>query len=151
MVIINYSHKSSSLDVAGFLDPTPLYIISALFRKDSKIFNRYAQKQWWYKGVPETAVSKLSKTLSKVGIFLKIKLRINEKINLPQMLSLTFKTLGTAQNNVSCSLVMFRFQSYSKHNSKHYDIFPILRHLHLSPTIFKKTKKTISQITVTYI
>ena len=46
---------------------------------------------------------------------------------------------------------MFRFQSYSKHNLKHYDIFPILRHLHLSPTTFKKTKKTISQITVTYI
>ena len=100
---------------------------------------------------PETAIRKLSKTLSKVGIFLKINLRIKEKINLPQMLLLTFKTLGTAQNNVSCCLVMFRFQSYSKHNSKHYDIFPILRHLHLSPTTFKKTKKTISQITVTYI
>ena len=100
---------------------------------------------------PETAIPKLPKTLSKEGVFLKIKLRINEKISLLQMLPLTFKTLGTAQSNVSCCLVMFSFQSYSKHNSKHYDIFPILRHLHLSPTTFKKTKKTISQITVTYI
>ena len=41
--VINYSQKSSNLDVAVFLDPTPLYI-SVLFRKDSKIFNRYAQK-----------------------------------------------------------------------------------------------------------
>ena len=54
---------------------------------------------------PETAIPKLPKTLSKVGIFQKIKLRINEKINLPQMLSLTFKSLGTARNNVSCCLV----------------------------------------------
>ena len=69
---------------------------------------------------------------------------------MPQMMSLKFKTLGTAQNNVSCRLVMFIFESYSKHNSKHYDIFPILRHLHLSPTTFKKTKKAISR-TVTYI
>ena len=68
-----------------------------------------------------------------------------------QILSLTLKTLGTTQNNVSCCLVMFRFESYSKHNSKHYDIFPILRHLLLSPTTFKKTKKKVSQITVTYI
>ena len=62
---------------------------------------------------------------------------------MPQMMSLKFKTLGTVQNNVSCRLVMFIFESYSKHNSKHYDIFPILRHLHLSPTTFKKTKETI--------
>ena len=40
---------------------------------------------------PEKATPKLSKTLSKEGIFLKIKLRINEKINLAQMLSLTLK------------------------------------------------------------
>ena len=99
---------------------------------------------------PETAIPKLPKTLSKVGIFLKIKLRTDKKINLPQMLLLRFKTLGTAQNNVSCYLVMFRFQSYSKHNSKHCDIFPILCHV-TSPATFKKTKKTILQITVTYI
>ena len=49
--VINCSHKSSNLDVAGLLDPTPLYI-GVLFRKDSKIFNRYAQKQWCYKDVP---------------------------------------------------------------------------------------------------
>ena len=45
----------------------------------------------------ETAIPKLPKTLSKVGIFLKLKLRINEKFNLPQMLSLTFKTLGNSK------------------------------------------------------
>ena len=38
-----------------------------------------------------------------------------------------------------------------QNNSKHYDVFPMLCHLHLSPTTFKKTKKTVSQITVTYI
>ena len=47
---MNYNQKSFNLDVAGFLDPTPLYV-SVLFRKDSKIFNRYAQKEWCYKGV----------------------------------------------------------------------------------------------------
>ena len=41
--VINYSQKGSNLDMAGLLDPTPLYI-SVLFRKDSKIFNCYAQK-----------------------------------------------------------------------------------------------------------
>ena len=39
---------------------------------------------------PETAIPKLFKTLSKVEILLKIKLRINEKINLPQILLLMF-------------------------------------------------------------
>ena len=94
----------------------------------------------------ETAIPKLPKILSKVEIFLKIKLRINEKINLLQILSLPFKTLWTAQNNVSYCLVMFRFQSFSKHNSKHYDVFPILRHLHFSPTTFKKTKKQFHRL-----
>ena len=41
---------------------------------------------------------------------------LNEKIKLLQMLSLRFKTLGPTQNNFSCCLVMYRFQSYSKRN-----------------------------------
>ena len=88
---------------------------------------------------PKTAIPKLPKILSKVGIFLKIHLQIKEKINMLQMLPLTFETLGTAENNVSRCLVMFRFESYSKHNSKHYGIFAILRHLHLP--LLKKLKK----------
>ena len=115
--------------MAGFLGPTPLKFSIV------KCKNNGATEV-----CSETAVPELPKTLSKVGIFLKIKLRINEKNNLP-LLSLTFKTLGTAQNNVSCCLVMFRFQSYSKHNSKYYDTFPILHHLPFSSTVFKKTKK----------
>ena len=75
---------------------------------------------------------------------------LNEKINLPQMLSLTFKTLGEAQNSFFCCLVMFGLcyskLCYSKHFTN-YDLFPMLRHLHLSPPTFKKTKKPISQIT----
>ena len=54
--------------------------------------------------------------------------------------------MEAAQKNVSCCLVTFRFQSYSKHNSKHYDIFPILCHLHLSRTTLKKTKKQFHRL-----
>ena len=93
---------------------------------------------------PKTAIPKLPKILSKVGIFLKIHLQIKEKINMLQMLPLTFETLGTAENNVSRCLVMFRFESYSKHNSKHYGIFPILRHLHLP--LLKKLKKQFNRL-----
>ena len=67
---MNYNQKSSNLDVAGFLDPTPLYV-SVLFRKDSKIFNRYAQKQWCYKGVPWNSYSKTSQDIIQSGDFFK--------------------------------------------------------------------------------
>ena len=128
-----------------------LFIQAYFFVKTPKFSIVMQKSNGATKMFPEIAIPKLPETLSKVWIFLEIILQINEKINLPQMLSLTFKTLGTAQNNVQCCLVMFRFQSYSKHNSKHYDIFPILRHLHLSPTTFRKTKRKISQIIFTYI
>ena len=59
--------------MAGFLDPTPLYM-SVLFRKDSKIFNRYAQKQWCYKGAPRNSYSKTSQDIIQSGDFLKNKI-----------------------------------------------------------------------------
>ena len=144
MKVINYRQKSSNLDVAGFLDKTPLYI-SVPFRKDSKIFNRYAQKQWCCKGVLWNSYSKTSKTLSKVGIFLKLKLWINEK---SADLVADFQNTGNSKKRFLL-LSYVQISKLSKHNSKH--IFPILRHFQLSRTTFKKTKKTIRQITVTYI
>ena len=63
-----------------------------------------------------------------------------------QMLSLTFKTLGTAQNNVSCCLVMFRFESYPKHNSKHYDIFPICVIYTCHLPFLRKLKKQFNRL-----
>ena len=63
---MNYNQKSSILDVAGFLDPTRRYI-SVLFRKDTKIFNRYVQKQWCYKGVPRNSYSKTSQDIIQSG------------------------------------------------------------------------------------
>ena len=59
--------------MAGFLDPTPLYI-SVLFRKDSKTFNRYAQKQWCYKDVPWNSYSKTSQDIIQRGGFFKNKI-----------------------------------------------------------------------------
>lgn len=69
----------------------------------------------------ETPIPKLPKKLSNVEIFNKIKFKYTQnftehEINLLQILSLTLKTLGTAQNTFFCCLVMFKFQSYSKHN-----------------------------------
>ena len=93
---------------------------------------------------PETTIPKRPKTLSKMRIFLKIKLRINEKINLPQMLPLTFKALGTAQSNVSCCLSMFRFQGCSKPNLKH--IFPICVTYTCHLPLLRKLKKQFHRL-----
>ena len=97
---------------------------------------------------PETAIPKLPKILSEKGIFKKIKLQISEKTNLPQKinLSLTFKTLGTVQNNFSCSLVMFRSQSYSKYISKHYDFFPYCVTYTCHLPLLRKLKKQFHRL-----
>lgn len=123
MKIINCSQKSSILDIVEFLDPTPL-TISPLFCKNlctkAMVLQRFSLKQllqMFPRNYPKRKFFK-NKIANIPGISL------NEKINLLQMLSLTFQTLWTGQNSFFCCLVMCRFHSQSKNNSQIMIFFP---------------------------
>ena len=141
MKVINYSQKSSNLDVAGFLDPTPLYI-SVLFRKDSKIFKRYAQKQWCYKGIPWNNYSKTSQDIIQSWVFLKNKIA-NKREN-QSAADIVADVQNTGNSTKQRFLLLTYVQILKLFKTLYFS--HTVRHLHLSPTTFKKTKKQFHRL-----
>ena len=115
-----------------------IFILVYFFGKTPKF--SIIMHKWCYKGVPGNSYSKTSHDIIQSGDFIK-----NKIVNKRENQSAT-DIVADVQNTGNSAKQRFLLHSYSKHNSKHYDIFLILRHLLLPPAIFKKIKKKFHRL-----
>ena len=81
-----------------------IFILVYFFGKTPKF--SIIMHKWCYKGVPGNSYSKTSHDIIQSGDFIKNKI-VNKRENQSATdILLMFKTLGTAQNNVSCCTVI---------------------------------------------